>query len=325
MAIKYTDFCKKQVSNIGYGCATLAELYNSFNNSEYLDILEYSYTKGINYYDVAPFYGGGIAETRLGYFIKNNNREKIFIASKIGRYTEENSLSGAGGYFDFTPSKIEKSIKMSLSKLNTNYIDLIQCHDIENVDAKTVLDILPLLEHYKSIGIINGIGINSYPIEPLKEIINNTNIKIDSVGTYAHNTIINDSIKNDINYFKNKNIKIINSSPLAMGLLTTDGPPDWHPASEKMLKNVDDLKIYLDNNNEKIEDISMRYSFANNDILTTISGAKNINELNENIKSICNPLSNKLLTDINKITEPIKNCLWGPEEGIEPIYKWDYI
>ena len=66
-----------------------------------------------------------------------------------------------------------------------------------------------------------------------------------SIGTYAHNTIINDSIKNDIEYFKDKNIKIINSSPLAMGLLTDKGPPDWHPASEKMLNTVKDLKIYL--------------------------------------------------------------------------------
>ena len=64
--IKYSSFCNKKVSNIGYGCATLAELYNEFNSNEYLDILKYSYKNGINYYDVAPFYGGGLAEKRLG-------------------------------------------------------------------------------------------------------------------------------------------------------------------------------------------------------------------------------------------------------------------
>ena len=81
MNIKYTDFCKKKISNIGYGCATLAELYNSFNNNEYLDVLEYAYKSGINYYDVAPFYGGGIAENRLSEFLKiyNINREKMII------------------------------------------------------------------------------------------------------------------------------------------------------------------------------------------------------------------------------------------------------
>ena len=85
-----------------------------------------------------------------------------------------------------------------------------------------------------------------------------------------------------------------------MGLLTKDGPPDWHPASEKMLKNVNDLNIYLDNNSENIEDISMRYSLANKDVLTTITGAKNINEIDQNIKSISKPLSDKILTEFEE-------------------------
>lgn len=323
--IKYKHFCKKNISNIGYGCATLAELYNNFESNEYLDILEFSYKNGINYYDVAPFYGGEIAEKRLGEFIKKiNNREDIFIATKIGRYTSKNSLSGAGGYFDFTPKKIEESIKKSLENLNISYIDLIQCHDIEYVELKKIIDILPLLEHYKSIGLINGIGINSYPIQPLKNIIENTKIKIDSVGTYAHNTIINNTIIDHIDYFKNKDIEIINSSPLAMGLLTEKGPPSWHPASKLMLNKVSELNLYCKNNKENISDLSMKYSLSNDNILTTITGGKNINEIHKNINCLNKPLSNFLIKDINKILYPIKNCLWGPEDGVNPVFNWNF-
>ncbi len=246
--IKYSDFCNKKVSNIAYGCATIAELYNKFDSNEYLDILKYSYQSGINYFDVAPFYGGGLAEKRLGEFISipEINREDLFISTKIGRYTDLNSNSGSGGYFDFTPSKIEESIKTSMKNLNTNYIDLIQCHDIENVESNKIIDILPLLDHYKNIGKIGGIGINSYPLYPLKMIIESSNIKIDSVGTYAHHTLINDSIKDYIPYFVEKKIKIINCSPLAMGLLTKNGPPSWHPASDIMRNSVLDILSYCE-------------------------------------------------------------------------------
>ena len=323
--IKYKQFCNKNISNIGYGCATLAELYNTFESNEYLDTLEFSFKKGINYYDVAPFYGGEIAEKRLGEFInKINDRENIFIATKIGRYTNKNSLSGAGGFFDFTPDKIEESIKNSLKNLNISYIDLIQCHDIEYVELNKIIDILPILQHYKSIGIIKSIGINSYPIEPLKNIIENTNIKIDSVGTYAHNTIINNSIIENIDYFKSKNIEIINSSPLAMGLLTEQGPPSWHPASNLMLNTVSKLKDYCFNNKENISDLSMRYSLSNPYILTTITGGKNINEIQKNINCLNKPLSHLLIKDINKIVYPIKNYLWGPEDGVNPVFKWNF-
>jgi L-galactose dehydrogenase len=33
-----------------------------------------------------------------------------------------------------------------------------------------------------------------------------------------------------IPYFKSKNVGVINASPLSMGLLTHQGPPEWHPA-----------------------------------------------------------------------------------------------
>ena len=325
--IKYNDFCNKKVSNIAFGCATLAELYNKYDSNEYLDVLKYSYKNGINYYDVAPFYGGGLAENRLGEFIKipEINREKIFVATKIGRYTDLNNNLGSGGYFDFTPSKIEESIKMSMKMLNINYIDLIQCHDIENVESNKIIDILPLLDHFKKIDKIRGIGINSYPIYPLEKIIESTKIKIDSVGTYAHHTLINDSLTDYVPYFKKKNIKIINSSPLAMGLLTNNGPPSWHPASNNMRNSVLDIINYCEKKKENVEDISMRFSLSNQNILTTITGGKNILEIEKNIDSLNNPLSNQMLSDINNITKPIKNKLWGPEEGVHPVYCWKHI
>ena len=121
-----------------------------------------------------------------------------------------------------------------MRNLNTNFIDLIQCHDIENVYSNKILDILPLLEHFKVTGKIGGIGINSYPLYPLENIIESTNIKIDSVGTYAHYTLINDSLKDYMKYFLENKIKVINCSPLAMGLLTNTPPPNWHPSSKKM-------------------------------------------------------------------------------------------
>ena len=323
--ITYNFFCKKSVSNIAYGCATLANIYKPLNIDDCKDLITYNFKKGINYFDVAPFYGGELAEKNLGVSIKDISRNELFIATKIGRYTDNNSNSGAGGYFDFSPSKIEQSIKKSMNNMNIKYIDLLQCHDIENVSRQTVLDALPLLEHYKTTGIINGIGINSYPIQPLINIIDNTTIKINSVGTYAHNTLINNTILDYIEYFTKKNISIINSSPLAMGLLTQKGPPEWHPASNLMKTTVNNLNNYCVTKNLNIENLSMIYSLINKDILTTISGGNSITEIKDNLNCLNKTIDDLIMKDITKIVYPIKNKLWGPEEGITPVYKWDYI
>jgi len=323
--ITYKFFCKKSVSNIAYGCATLANIYKPLNIDNCKELITYTFKKGINYFDVAPFYGGELAEKNLGDSIKDIPRSELFIATKIGRYTDDNSNSGAGGYFDFSPSKIEQSIKKSMNNMNIKYIDLLQCHDIENVSTETVLDALPLLEHYKTTGIINGIGINSYPIQPLLDIVESTPIQINSVGTYAHNTLINNTILDYIDYFTKKNISIINSSPLAMGLLTPQGPPLWHPASDLMLNTVNDLNTYCINKQLNISNLSMIYSLINKDILTTISGGNNIAEIKQNLNCLNKTIDDLIMKDITEIVYPIKNKLWGPEEGIIPVYKWDYI
>ena len=39
-------------------------------------------------------------------------------------------------------------------------------------------------------------------------------------------------VKNNLlNYFKEKEVGVINGSILSMGLLTERGPPSWHPAT----------------------------------------------------------------------------------------------
>lgn len=323
--IIYKKFGNKEISNIGYGCATLANIYNPLTDTDSHEIINFCVKNGINYFDVAPFYGGGNAEFRLGRALNTLNKNKLFIATKVGRYTDENSLSGAGGYFDFSPSKIEESIKNSMDKIGIKQIDLLQCHDIEHVTTETIIEALPILDHFRNIGYINNIGINSYPIQPLIDIIDRTNIKINSVGTYAHHTLINDSLNNYIQYFREKDIKIINSSPLGMGLLTDKGPPDWHPASQKMLDIVYKIKNFCIEKNENISNIAMKYSLNNPNILTNITGGGSIEEITNNLSTLNNPPGKNILDEIDIISQPVKNKLWGPEEGVTPVFKWEYI
>ena len=72
--IKYKSFCKKNISNIAFGCATLANIYNPISEIDSCDLVNHAFNRGINYFDVAPFYGGGLAEKRLGICIKNLSR-----------------------------------------------------------------------------------------------------------------------------------------------------------------------------------------------------------------------------------------------------------
>jgi len=70
--------------------------------------------RGVNYFDVAPSYGGGEAEEKLGPALAPH-REKAFLACK----TMERDASGA-----------ESELQKSLQRLNTDHFDLYQFHAV---------------------------------------------------------------------------------------------------------------------------------------------------------------------------------------------------
>ena len=60
----------------------------------------------------------------LGRAIKDLPRDKIIVATKVGKYR-------AGEPADFSGTRVTKSVHESLERLQLKYIDLIQIHDIE--------------------------------------------------------------------------------------------------------------------------------------------------------------------------------------------------
>ena len=92
--------------------------------------LERAFDLGINFIDTANVYGKGAAETFLGEALKNHPRDSYILATKL--------------YFPMTESdrglsaeQVYKQIDASLSRLQTDYVDLYQCH---RYDVNTPLE-----------------------------------------------------------------------------------------------------------------------------------------------------------------------------------------
>lgn len=70
------------------------------------------------------YYGGTLSEKALGKALKASGvpREEYIVSTKCGRYKEG---------FDFSAKRVTESIDESLERLQLQYIDILQCHDIE--------------------------------------------------------------------------------------------------------------------------------------------------------------------------------------------------
>src|ERR1035437_7502985 len=107
------------VSTLSFGASPLGSV---FDEVEGIKAVHYAIDHGINYFAVAPFYGYTLAESRLGKALKGK-RDRIFLATKCGRYGNND--------FDFSYNRVLKSIDESLKRLQTDYVDVLQIHDIE--------------------------------------------------------------------------------------------------------------------------------------------------------------------------------------------------
>lgn len=130
------------VSRISFGTGSLHHLFWKNDRQKILSNASYN---GITHFDTAPYYGYGLAEKDLGFFLKKN-RLNYTITTKIGLYPylyqSNNSfnlrfrkLSGlvfpifSLPVINTTLERAKKSLYESLKNLKTDYIDFLLLHE----------------------------------------------------------------------------------------------------------------------------------------------------------------------------------------------------
>ena len=113
--MKYRTHKDLTLSEIGVGCYALSGVYGPKNRTQFKAMLRRAYELGVNFFEVAEGYGD--AEQILGEVVRPF-RDKIHIASKVG-VVEGLQPNLSGTY-------IEKACERSLTRLQTDYLDLYQ-------------------------------------------------------------------------------------------------------------------------------------------------------------------------------------------------------
>lgn len=135
------------------------------DETELIEAVHTGMDKGINFFDTADIYGLGKAETILGKAV-SGSRNKVIIASKFGvRRTVDNKKT----YFDNSPKWIRQAIEGSLRRLNTDYIDIYQIHNLDRITP--IEDIVEVLEKLKKEGKIRYYGLSNISSADISAIL----------------------------------------------------------------------------------------------------------------------------------------------------------
>lgn len=289
-----------EVTILGYGAAPLGGIFGDYDEAEGIATVHAVLDSGINYIDVAPYYGVLKAETVLGKALKTVPRENYVLSTKVGRYDSAS--------FDFSAERVTRSVDESLQRLHIDYIDLILCHDIEFVNIDQIIhETLPALEKVRATGKVRAIGFSGLPLKIYQRVIDI--VPVDAIISYCHFSLNDDSLTTITPYLKEKQVGIINASPLGMGLLT-DAPPPWHPAGPEIREAAVKAGELCRERGASLPILGLSYSLTNPDVSSTLSGIANRQQLAENLACVANPPNPELLRDVLEVLQPIHNRTW---------------
>jgi len=196
-----------------------------------------------------------------------------------------------------------------LRRLGVDYVDLIQCHDIEYGSLDQVVEeTLPALRQVQKEGKARFVGITGFPLKIYRYVLDR--FEVDTVLSYCHYTLWDTSFAELLPYLEKKNVGIINAAALGMGLLTPQGTPEWHPAPEEIKATCAKAAAHCRAKGARIEQLAIQCAVANPKIHTTLVGTADPEEIRQDVRAGEAPIDQGLLNEVQTILQPMRNKTW---------------
>ena len=185
--------------------------------------LDTAFDVGINFIDTANVYGRGAAETFLGEAVRSRPRDSYVLATKI--YFPMSDTD-----FGLSRAQVEKQLDASLKRLQTDYVDLYQCH---RYDSGTPLEeTMEALTRAVESGKVRYIGFSEWPADKISEALDLSKSRgfakfVSSQPQYS--LVWREPEEAVIPLCSDNGISQIVWSPLGQGVLTGKYDPDQPP------------------------------------------------------------------------------------------------
>lgn len=289
------------VSIIGFGASPLGDEFGETDAAAGERAVHAAIDSGINFFDVAPYYGRTLAEERLGKAL-NGKRDQVILATKCGRYGTDQ--------FDFSASRVFQSIDESLRRLKSDYVDLLQVHDVEFGDPSQIInETLPALEEIRRQGKARFLGITGFSLGVMVRIA--SAVPVSTILSYCRYNLLVDDLDSRLRPFAAEHgIGLINASPLHMGIWTPQGPPSWHPAAPEVLAAARTAVSFLQSSGIPPARFALRYCLDFSGVATTLVGMATEDHVKQNLAALEHPNDPAILGRVRQIVAPVKNRIW---------------
>ena len=302
-----------RVSALSFDASSLGGVFHGIREEEGIRAVHVAVDNGINFIDVSPYYGHLKAEMVLGKALREIPRGKYYLSTKVGRYGKDGV-----NMWDYSAERVTRSVYESMERLGIDYIDLINVHDIEFQAAlpgglqKVVDETLPALVKLRDEGVVRHVGITDLQPENLQWVVDHSpEGTVESILCFCHYSLNDDMLTDYLDYFEERGIGVINASPFSMGLLSSRGAPDWHPAPESLRDACKRAAEYCAAQGYPIEELAIQFAVSLSPrIATTLFSSASPENVLRSISYVEKPIDWQLVEKVKEIIGDQQRVRW---------------
>lgn len=317
--MKYRRLGKSGVklSEIGLGgWLTFGHIANETTGRELIDT---AFSCGINFFDTANVYANGACESMWGQLLREYTRSSYVLATKVyfpmGDGPNDQGLSR---------KHIMEQCEASLNRLNTDYIDLYQCHRYD--DETPLEETIRAMDDLIHQGKILYWGFSCWPADKIRKTIEICGDRLYApVSSQPHyNMLMRDLEVEVLPVCREHAIGQVVFSPLEQGILTGKYKPgqalpggsragderqnQWIKdlaSDQNMLEHVQQLHAIANDAKCTLSQLSLAWILQKDGFTSCITGATRASQIEENCKASGVELSHEQMARIDQIIMPV--------------------
>jgi aryl-alcohol dehydrogenase-like predicted oxidoreductase len=298
-----------------HGGSKLFKMIGATQQDEADQLIKACVDKGVNFFDTADVYSEGGSEEMLGQAFRNLGiqRKDVVIATKcFGRVGKGHNDIGA------SRKHIIEAVDASLRRLQTDYIDLYQIHGTDTVTP--IEETLRALDTLVNQGKVRYVGCSNWAAWRLQRALDISEFKnlarFDTLQAY-YSIAGRDLERELIPLMEHSKTGLLVWSPLAGGLLSgkfsrENQKPENSRRSEfdfplvdkeRAWRILDVLRPIAEELHASVAQVALAWLLAKPAVTSVIIGAKNLNQLQDNIKAVDVTLSAAHMSALDQVSQ----------------------
>lgn len=311
------------VTRLGFGAAAIGGLYRAVVEADGVATVQRAWDMGIRYLDVAPLYGYGNSERRLGLGLAGKPRDAFTVSTKVGRLLvpvdaltpamdrDHQAFNGRDDayyqgvppvrpVFDYSGDAIRRSVESSLERTGLGRVDILYIHDPDDHLDAALRGAWPALERLRSEGTVGAIGLGMNTADALTWFCRRADPDVLLVaGRY---TILDQTALVELlPLCVEKTISVVIGGVMNSGLLADPRPGatfDYAPADAAIVARAQQLRDVCARHGVSLRAAAVQFVFAHPTVASVVAGVRSIAHLDEYPELMTAPIPAALWSEL---------------------------